>query len=72
MMSGAESPSRTSAATGNDRVVDARDLRDIDAELRLLAAVRGSVTEQGGPQPSMGPVDKLLDEHCEIEQQVQP
>jgi hypothetical protein len=39
----------------------ARDLEVIDAELRLLAAVRRSIREQGG-EPSTRLVDELLDE----------
>jgi hypothetical protein len=36
-----------------------RDLDTIDAELRLLAAVRWSIREQGG-EPSSRQVDELL------------
>jgi hypothetical protein len=43
-----------------------RDLDTIDAELRLLAAVRASIREHGGPQPSIGQVDELLDERTEL------
>lgn len=38
-----------------------RDLDTIDAELRLLAAVRRSIREHGG-EPSSRQVDELLDE----------
>jgi hypothetical protein len=38
-----------------------RNRETIDAELRLLAAVRWSVREQGG-QPTSRQVDELLDE----------
>ena len=38
-----------------------RDLETIDAELRLLAAVRPSIREQGG-EPGSRQVDELLDE----------
>jgi hypothetical protein len=38
-----------------------RDLDTIDAELRLLAAVRRTVAENGGPAPSITLVDELLD-----------
>ena len=38
-----------------------RDRDTIDAELRLLAAVRRSIREQGG-EPSSRQVDELLDE----------
>ena len=37
-----------------------RDLDAIDSELRLLAAVRRSIREQG--EPSSRQVDELLDE----------
>ena len=39
-----------------------RDRDVIDSELRLLAAVRQAVREEGGPAPYVGPVDELLDE----------
>ena len=39
-----------------------RDREIIDSELRLLAAVRRAIHEQGGPQPSTEPIDQLLDE----------
>lgn len=38
-----------------------RDLDAIDSELRLLGAVRRSISEQGG-QPSSRHIDELLDE----------
>jgi hypothetical protein len=38
-----------------------RDLDTIDSELRLLAAVRWSMSEHGG-EPSSRQVDELLDE----------
>jgi hypothetical protein len=38
-----------------------RDRETIDAELRLLAAVRWSIREHGG-EPSSRQVDELLDE----------
>ncbi len=41
-----------------------RDLDVIDSELRLLAAVRRTVVELGGPLPSIKLVDELLDEHA--------
>jgi hypothetical protein len=41
----------------------ARD-RDIDSELRLLAAVGWSIREHGG-EPSSRQVDELLDERLE-------
>lgn len=36
---------------------------NIDAELRLLVAVRQSIRERGG-QPSGCPIDELLDERA--------
>jgi hypothetical protein len=41
-----------------------RDRETIDAELRLLAAVRQSIREQGG-QPGSRQVDDLLDERLD-------
>jgi hypothetical protein len=44
-----------------------RDREVIDSELRLLAAVRRTVREEGGPIPTTAPMDDLLDErlsHC--------
>jgi hypothetical protein len=38
-----------------------RERETIDADLRLLAAVRRSIREQGG-EPSSRQVDELLDE----------
>jgi hypothetical protein len=51
-----------------DRYASARmrDLETIDAELRLLAAVRRVCREQDGMLPSIGPVDELLDERGEL------
>ena len=43
-----------------------RDLETIDAELRLLAAVRRSIREQGD-EPGSRQVDELLDERAESE-----
>jgi hypothetical protein len=42
-----------------------RDRDTIDAELRLLAAVRWSIRQQGG-EPSSRQVDQLLDERAEV------
>jgi hypothetical protein len=42
-----------------------RDRDTIDAELRLLAAVRRSIREQGG-EPSSRQVDELLDERLTV------
>lgn len=41
-----------------------RDRDAIDNELRLLAAVRRLALEQGA-QPSIGPVNELLDERLD-------
>jgi hypothetical protein len=38
-----------------------RGLDTIDSELRLLAAVRWSIREHGGGEPSSRQVDELLD-----------
>jgi hypothetical protein len=43
------------------RLGTVNDLADIDTELRLLAAIRRSVREQG-VEPSIRQVDELLDE----------
>ena len=43
-----------------------RDLETIDAELRLLAAVRRVCREHAGVLPAIGPVDELLDERGEL------
>jgi hypothetical protein len=42
-----------------------RDLDTIDAELRLLAAVRWSIREHGG-EPSSGLINELLDERNKL------
>jgi hypothetical protein len=42
-----------------------RDIEMIDAELRLVAALRFAARERGGPLPSMDVADALLDEHRE-------
>ncbi|HWS91177.1 MAG TPA: hypothetical protein VN255_09050 [Mycobacterium sp.] len=42
-----------------------RDLDIIDSELRLLAAVRRTAADLGGPLPPIGLVDELLDERLE-------
>jgi hypothetical protein len=42
-----------------------RDLDSVDFELRLLAAVRRTIRENGG-QPSSHQVDELLDERNEL------
>jgi hypothetical protein len=39
-----------------------RDRETIDAELRLVAALRRAARERGGPLPSMAEADALLDE----------
>jgi hypothetical protein len=52
----------TCVAAGNPYTLGfVRDLDTIDAELRLLAAVRRSIREHGG-EPSSRQVDELLDE----------
>jgi hypothetical protein len=38
-----------------------RDLEVIDSELRLVAALRRAAAERGGPLPSIGVADALLD-----------
>jgi hypothetical protein len=43
-----------------------RDLETIDSELRLVAALRGAARERGGPLPSIGVADALLDERREL------
>jgi hypothetical protein len=53
-------------------MVSSREPADIDAELRLLAAVRRSVREHGGPLPSIGPLDELLEERAATDQPVNP
>jgi hypothetical protein len=42
-----------------------RDRETIDDELRLLAAVRWSIRQQGD-EPSSRQVDELLDERAEV------
>ena len=44
--------------------VTCRDIDTIDAELRLLVAVRHHVREHGGPLPPAALVDSLLDERA--------
>jgi hypothetical protein len=39
-----------------------RDRDTIDAELRIVAAVRRTVSDAGGPPPSAAVLDQLLDE----------
>jgi hypothetical protein len=43
-----------------------RDLDVIDAELRLIAALRRAARDRGGPLPSMDLADTLLDERNTI------
>ncbi|HUE31620.1 MAG TPA: hypothetical protein VMQ38_01610 [Mycobacterium sp.] len=43
-----------------------RDIDIIDSELRLLAALRRAAQERGGPLPSIGVADALLDERSEL------
>lgn len=46
---------------GVPRENDIRSVEDVDQELRLLAAVRWSITQQGGTSTTRH-VDELLDE----------
>lgn len=39
-----------------------RDRATIDSELRLVAAVRGAIRDEGGPMLTTAPLDELLDE----------
>jgi hypothetical protein len=43
-----------------------RDIETIDSELRLVAALRRAARERGGPLPSIGVADALLDERREL------
>lgn len=43
-----------------------RDLDIIDSELRLLAAIRRTAAELGGPLPSIQRVNQLLDERSQV------
>jgi hypothetical protein len=43
-----------------------RDIEMIDAELRLVAALRRAARERGGPLPSIAVADGLLDERREL------
>jgi hypothetical protein len=43
-----------------------RDIETIDAELRLVAALRRAARERGGPLPSLDVADALLDERFEL------
>jgi hypothetical protein len=47
-------------------VSDMRDQEAIDAELRLVAALRQDARERGGPLPSIDMADALLDERYEM------
>lgn len=40
-------------------------MREIDAQLRLIAVIRAAVREQGG-RPSTAGVDELLDERLQV------
>jgi hypothetical protein len=42
-----------------------RGIETIDSELRLVAALRRAARERGGPLPSIGVADALLDERRE-------
>jgi hypothetical protein len=43
-----------------------RDIETIDAELRLVAALRRAARERGGPLPSMDVADARLDQRREL------
>ena len=43
-----------------------RDIETIDAELRLVAALRHPARERGGPLPSIDVADALLNERREL------
>jgi hypothetical protein len=43
-----------------------RDIETIDAELRLVAALRRAARKRGGPLPSIDVADALLDERREL------
>jgi hypothetical protein len=44
-----------------------RDIESIDSELRVVAALRPrAARERGGPLPSIGVADALLDERREL------
>jgi hypothetical protein len=45
-------------------VSDMRDQEALDAELRLVAALRQDARERGGRLPSIDLADALLDERC--------
>ena len=47
-----------------------RDIETLDAELRLVAALRRAARERGGPLPSMDVADALLDERRELTERV--
>jgi hypothetical protein len=42
-----------------------RDIEVIDSDLRWVAALRHAARERGGPLPSIGVADALLDERGE-------
>jgi hypothetical protein len=44
-----------------------RDIETIDAELRLVAALRGAAWERGGPLPGIAVADASPDERTEID-----
>jgi len=46
-----------------------RDREVIDSELRLLAAVRRTVAEEGGPMPDVRTIDELLEERQQSAQE---
>jgi hypothetical protein len=53
----------STSLTGESHV---RDLDTIDSELQLVAALRRAARERGGPLPSIGVADALLDERRQL------
>jgi hypothetical protein len=43
-----------------------RDVETIDSELQLVAVLRHAARARGGPLPSIGVADELLDERREL------
>lgn len=59
---------REDLSVGGQKAAPARirDLESIDAELRLVAALRRAARERGAPLPSIEDADALLDERCAL------
>ena len=57
----------SSALTGSH--LHDRDREVIDSELQLLAAVRRTVAEEGGPMPDIRMIDELLEERQQSAQE---